>query len=278
MPDLPANIDRTLLDDANHVVSDVPCVRCKYNLRTLPADGCCPECAEPVSGSICRAELAGADPVWLKRVSGALAVMTIGSLSVLGAPILAAGLPCIAPFFFIPLIGMLFLVSRDPRERGTTEGITARRLLFWGAYISILFAGVWTIAVCGEAFNDNEYYMNPLLRWLSSPGGLITSASWFLGVLPALLLAYVRYLAQRAEEMSLACWFKVLHWLHALFIVFSIAFLLLVRTPIVLSESLGYASIGTWIGLHGTFVVASVRLAAAIDRKFIPSPQAEDAP
>src|SRR4051794_20030737 len=34
------------------VPSDVPCLKCGYNLRGLAASGLCPECAEPIARSL----------------------------------------------------------------------------------------------------------------------------------------------------------------------------------------------------------------------------------
>jgi hypothetical protein len=54
---------------------DCPCVRCGYNLRTLPTDASCPECDTPVAITFrARAdELAGADRRWLRAMTdGAL--------------------------------------------------------------------------------------------------------------------------------------------------------------------------------------------------------------
>ncbi|MBU0618043.1 MAG: hypothetical protein KKI02_10025, partial [Planctomycetes bacterium] len=39
----------TTLDAGGHVAVDLACVSCRYNLRTLPVDGKCPECGHPVT-------------------------------------------------------------------------------------------------------------------------------------------------------------------------------------------------------------------------------------
>jgi hypothetical protein len=52
-PTIPARIDR-----------DLYCVRCEYNLRTLPPDALCPECGHPVAETL-RDE---ADPLRIKRL------------------------------------------------------------------------------------------------------------------------------------------------------------------------------------------------------------------
>jgi predicted RNA-binding Zn-ribbon protein involved in translation (DUF1610 family) len=39
----------TILDATGHIAVDLPCARCRYNLRTLAVDGKCPECGHPVT-------------------------------------------------------------------------------------------------------------------------------------------------------------------------------------------------------------------------------------
>jgi len=45
------------LEEETHVTSDIPCVGCGYNLRTLATQGSCPECGKPVQTSISLAGL-----------------------------------------------------------------------------------------------------------------------------------------------------------------------------------------------------------------------------
>jgi hypothetical protein len=60
--DLP---DALWLDAEQRVVGDMSCVACGYNLRTLPADGACPECSRRVRDSLpLRLQPVG----WLKRL------------------------------------------------------------------------------------------------------------------------------------------------------------------------------------------------------------------
>ncbi len=60
------------------VDADVPCARCEYNVRSLPRDGRCPECGEPVAASLHRhaamlrrggAPLSMSSPRWVRRLS-----------------------------------------------------------------------------------------------------------------------------------------------------------------------------------------------------------------
>ncbi len=44
-------VDDYWIDAAGHVAGDIHCLHCAYNLKTLPVDGRCPECGEPVADS-----------------------------------------------------------------------------------------------------------------------------------------------------------------------------------------------------------------------------------
>lgn len=58
--------DTLWLDAERAVRVDVPCVRCRYNLRSLPAEGRCPECGTAVADS---RPLWCEPPWWLRRLS-----------------------------------------------------------------------------------------------------------------------------------------------------------------------------------------------------------------
>ncbi len=47
-------MDRGLNTEDQHISTDIYCVTCQYNLRTLPVTGRCPECNTKVSSSLNR--------------------------------------------------------------------------------------------------------------------------------------------------------------------------------------------------------------------------------
>lgn len=60
--------------------ADIPCRKCSYNLRSLPTDGLCPECATPIPLSIKGDLLCYSDPVWLKSLHNGARFIIFGVL------------------------------------------------------------------------------------------------------------------------------------------------------------------------------------------------------
>lgn len=57
------------------VATDLSCLYCGYNLRTLSTSAKCPECGNPVFESFRRTQLATADPEWVRLVYDDLGTM-----------------------------------------------------------------------------------------------------------------------------------------------------------------------------------------------------------
>jgi len=66
-----------ILDGIGHVATDLPCVKCGYNLRTLAAESRCPECGHLVQESTRDTRLCCADPQWVSQLSTALLVIIL---------------------------------------------------------------------------------------------------------------------------------------------------------------------------------------------------------
>ncbi|MCH8859402.1 MAG: hypothetical protein IID54_07490, partial [Proteobacteria bacterium] len=60
---------KAAVDEQGRLIEDVPCRRCGYNLRSLPADGKCPECGSAVAISIHGFYLRFAPPAWVRRLA-----------------------------------------------------------------------------------------------------------------------------------------------------------------------------------------------------------------
>jgi hypothetical protein len=67
------------LDDAGNIAEDVTCRRCGYNLRGLPREALCPECATPAALSARSDLLRYTDPRWLEKVLLGLRVAVIAA-------------------------------------------------------------------------------------------------------------------------------------------------------------------------------------------------------
>lgn len=138
------------LDARGFVVSDVACRQCGYNVRGLPRDGRCPECAAPISLSLREDYLCYAEPTYVARVARGVgwvvraANLIIGMLlALLGLLILSllvpwcAGLPgdLLDPLFVAGALaaavlflgGLWFATTRDPRHVDAGGGEAGRR-------------------------------------------------------------------------------------------------------------------------------------------------------
>src|SRR6185436_14704958 len=94
MSTLAAEIPTLTLDQ------NLPCLRCGYNLRTLPADSRCPECSTPISSSLNPNLLRYADPTWTRVLALSLSLLLLACaiqlLYTLGLLLLPE------PGFFVP--------------------------------------------------------------------------------------------------------------------------------------------------------------------------------
>ena len=68
------------LDADVHVVADLPCGSCGYNLRTLSLSGVCPECARPVRQSIAACFLRCADAGWVRQLARGVLLLIVGAV------------------------------------------------------------------------------------------------------------------------------------------------------------------------------------------------------
>ncbi len=80
------NVASHALDFKGCVAIDAHCVSCGYNLRTLPAEAVCPECAHPVANSIRGAFLRFGDPQWVRGLARGLlyVLIAVGSVFTIG--------------------------------------------------------------------------------------------------------------------------------------------------------------------------------------------------
>lgn len=137
-----------------HVAGDSPCVRCGYNLRTLPLSASCPECGAPVAYSFRGYFLQYADPHWVRGLARGLALLLAATLVtlVLGIVVTVIGVihapawqaaptPSGHSWMLMPqsvvralytglaVAGLWLFSRREPAQTADLEGRTARRLI-----------------------------------------------------------------------------------------------------------------------------------------------------
>lgn len=128
------------------IAVDLPCLKCRYNLRGLTEDGRCPECGEAIAPAVARY---GRVPLeWLRRITGAVQGLMIISLQsaalCVGALLLSvlSGNPqpllVIVPILILLGLAMLFCVPAlaaradwlDPEGWRADSRVVARWSLF----------------------------------------------------------------------------------------------------------------------------------------------------
>ena len=229
--DTPAEqIDLSLIDQATlTVAADVACIKCEYDLRSLKADGLCPECGAAVVESLRSDALWLADREWLGTVRNGFALLTA---NVLGLIVLAVliGLCLIADrgsevvilsgllqgvlaalmivgsvaIVVALIVGLICVISDEPEYRSLPSGIRRLRSLLQAcmmlvivlpavlAIVAVIMASPWA----------------PILPVLGVVG--------VLGVFGVGLARYLRWMALRARKSRLAKWVGWVGWLTGL--------------------------------------------------------------
>ncbi len=201
-------------DGDGRIAHDLACVRCAYNLRTLRADGVCPECGTAIARSLHGQLLAYADPDWVARLArganwtvrgincilltlilalvGAVAIGLTASLATPGptvifSPVVSASAIGLLLFGAVSLlIGYWWLTLPDPGSPDEDQDQRARRLGRTGL-IGALGVGVM---------------IGPLARILPNPVAVAAAC----GVIAAGLLivgcfGFFGYLARLGERI-----------------------------------------------------------------------------
>ncbi len=184
------------LDEDGRVATDLPCVGCEYDLRTLAPGSRCPECGEPVARSLIPTQLCLSDPAWLQGVSNGLMLVLgglvfsacIGPTAILtqhAAPL------CVAVSLAMISAGLLMVSRQEPRD-----GADASHL---GYHRPGLRCCAWACALSVPAVLI--VYSGPTLDSLIVLGPFILLA---LAATPFTTLMYLRDLANRIPDRRLA--------------------------------------------------------------------------
>jgi hypothetical protein len=140
------------VDDSGVVVTDLPCRKCAYNLRTLSINSRCPECGTAVGYSAQGDLLRFSDPTWVMNlhrgvvmILSAIAVVVVGVIltavvdgvrargtaELLGALVILAG-------YLLYVVGSWLLTEPDPSGLGEQEYGTARKVIRVTLIIGVL--------------------------------------------------------------------------------------------------------------------------------------------
>ncbi len=100
-----ANADSNTAEPPVAIISDMPCIRCGYNLRGLDVQKQCPECGERVAVSMKGRSLSVADRGWVTKI-------TVGA-TFAGAsmPVLFALMYCLTNLYLRSTIAMHLLIA-----------------------------------------------------------------------------------------------------------------------------------------------------------------------
>ncbi len=214
-------------DGEGRVNVDVPCTRCGYNLRSLAADGTCPECGTLVEESARRRYLRFADPSWVRGLAGGAGLLLICLIGLIIVPLLYALVvagttlpgvhfgqciigPLVLAFSIVGIVGLVRLSRREPAEEALgTERLTARsflRLCLW------LLAAIVAVGMAGFLVVTSEPDMT------DASGFELAYITWWAGLTLTLLmitlatLRLLRHLFGRLPNPGLVRFASVEFW------------------------------------------------------------------
>lgn len=144
---------------------DLPCLGCRYNLRTLGVEGICPECALPVRRTLEHGWLIFADSTWLRRVRGGLSTML---LTLLVWP-----------------VGIAIIVFYAVFSAGGEPDAIIMAVLTWSigvVYIALWLFGVWGVTMPEPTSNPGRApsKLGPWIRALQVVAIIMLGASFYI--------------------------------------------------------------------------------------------------
>lgn len=208
-----------LLDDHDRVAVNLPCIHCRYNLRTLASEGRCPECGHPVMESLRARYLWQSPPSWVENITTAARALTICVGLVLGLiisiafvglihpPFAESGTACAAVLLvFLPLVviaGLVGLTERDPNLRHMPEGFNARRVIRWSLQLIPVVIVAFVLALAVRR-----------LSWLQLPCVCVALSALILllAVPPLALCRHLATLMRRIPSPRLVRFARVEFW------------------------------------------------------------------
>jgi hypothetical protein len=194
------------------VATDIPCRKCRYNLRGLNSDSRCPECGAPVGLSLRGDLMRYSDPAWVETLrqgvslilwsvviaifAAVISALTAkGGQSVLGALATLAG-------GVLQIIGAWMLTTPDPSGLGEDRYGTSRKIIRFTLIVGLM-QQLLAIAIQSNALPPD---LHMLVLIISGIAGLIGLVGTFA------TLKYLASLAMRIPSESLARRATTLMW------------------------------------------------------------------
>ncbi|MFH1746463.1 MAG: hypothetical protein ABIG44_05395 [Planctomycetota bacterium] len=234
------------IDADGRVCVDAFCLSCGYNVRTLPANGICPECAQPVGPSLRGELLHFADARWVNRLArGALLILIAIGVSVglyLLSPIMMGvffaisppvpggpGMPTIVPFTMIAqsalglgavviaMIGFFQLSIHEPAAPARPGGFRTRRFVRYGLWLMpapIVLGLMATLTVVSQFTVTTAvpaFPRLPMFFWVFMVGAALT---FFVGyfLVPLASLRLMSRLMRRVPRPGLVRFAQIEFW------------------------------------------------------------------
>jgi hypothetical protein len=253
------------------------CRRCGFDLRGLPEDGVCPECAMPIARSRGIPRLSDASPeylLWARRGAALAFVAGVGIFVELGAMIgmdvlraLNVSIPrsydllyaiVVGGLWGANLLGWWWLTAPDPAEEGGRRRFDVR---FW----------VRATLVAMTVFA--AYDLVVALTALRPPRAVVLAAEWGSVVFGAITyfpgMLFMRNLARRVPDERLARMCGTMLWLGPLLL--TVGILLLLLGPLAALGIMAWIQWRAWRNLAAAERVARAEEAAGRATRWRPS-------
>ncbi len=147
-----------VLDDNGCLATDHPCRDCGYNLRGLPPEGLCPECATPVMKSLRGDALQHVSLRWLTTVQRGLQALIV---TVLSAVLLFCAfwfafvgcwflMACLVFGFGSAMLGVVLVTQPEPERRHEPSGSIRWRARWLSVAFLLAFAAATLTGVIDD--------------------------------------------------------------------------------------------------------------------------------
>lgn len=162
---------------------DLPCVKCRYNLRGLDVATRCPECGQPISNSTGPPRLAFSDPKWLARVQRGLTMLLVtAALSLVVWKLLFLMFHSLVwsatggvVTHMLWMVGLFLATTRDASVPEGRRLTLCRRAARVGAFLAVGTTGLHYV----QSLGSSEFNTFNWVTAVGYVGGLASGAGLF---------------------------------------------------------------------------------------------------